>query len=237
MIQDCLLGTDFLKENGGVVDLVDGMLHCGGGMTLLQYQSQPPDFCHLALENTVVESSECQGSRGCFSLGRGLNQTPSSYGQSSFKALPSWAGTFTCGRRIGWSGESLWGSFCPITGMWCTNQGVCRNLLTAATFQLRKLGDFVLASPSLKVELELEKLSLCPEEIKKRELNKIVLVNFSVSGSHLGKADVVYHRIDTGDSAPIHQRRMQLSPNHWKEVENLVQDMQEKGVVQPSHWP
>lgn len=101
MIQDCLLGTDFLKENGGVVDLVDGMLHCGGGMTLLQYQSQPPDFCHLALENTVVESSECQGSRGCFSLGRGLNQTPSSYGQSSFKALPSWAGTFTCGRRIG----------------------------------------------------------------------------------------------------------------------------------------
>ena len=90
----------------------------------------------------------------------------------------------------------------------------------------------------LKAELELEKLPLNPDE--KHKLEKLVgdyADVFSVSGSPLGKTDVVYHRIDTGDSAPIRQHPRRLSPNRREEVENLIQDMREKGVVQPSHSP
>ena len=88
----------------------------------------------------------------------------------------------------------------------------------------------------LKAELDLEKLPLNPDE--RHNVEKVVedyADVFSVSGSSLGKTDVVYHRIDTGDSAPIRQHPRRLSPNHREEVENFIQDMLEKGVVQPPH--
>ena len=52
--QNCLLGVDFLKQNGCIVDLADGMLRCGGGTTPLRYQTQAPSVCRVAVEKNIA---------------------------------------------------------------------------------------------------------------------------------------------------------------------------------------
>ena len=60
---------------------------------------------------------------------------------------------------------------------------------------------------------------------------------FSTGRQDLGRTNVTYHQIDTGDVAPIKQAPRRL-PNHRRqEVEHLINEMQEQGVIQPSQSP
>ena len=54
---------------------------------------------------------------------------------------------------------------------------------------------------------------------------------FSTGRQDLGRTNVTYHQIDTGDAAPIKQ-----APRR-QEVEHLINEMQEQGVIQPSQSP
>lgn len=52
--QDCLLGADFLTENGCLIDLKTGSLHAGKHTVALRYQARPPCVCRVVLKDTVV---------------------------------------------------------------------------------------------------------------------------------------------------------------------------------------
>lgn len=59
---------------------------------------------------------------------------------------------------------------------------------------------------------------------------------FSKSGE-LGRTNVVYHSIDTGDARPKRQPARRL-PNHQRaEAHKQVNDMLGKGVISPSSSP
>ena len=56
----------------------------------------------------------------------------------------------------------------------------------------------------------------------------------STGRQDLGRTNVTYHQIDTRDAAPIKQAPRRLPIHRRQEVEHLINEMQEQGVIQPS---
>lgn len=53
----------------------------------------------------------------------------------------------------------------------------------------------------------------------------------------LGRCDVIKHRIDTLDSAPVFQRAYRIPYSQRREMNNQVKELVEKGIVEPSKSP
>eukprot|EP00731_Ephydatia_muelleri_P020755 Em0013g482a len=60
---------------------------------------------------------------------------------------------------------------------------------------------------------------------------------FSLSNDGLGRTSLSKHRINTGDSLPVHIPPRRIPHAHREEVRKLLQDMLAKGVIQPSDSP
>lgn len=54
-------------------------------------------------------------------------------------------------------------------------------------------------------------------------------------GSGLGRTHLMEHRIDTGVSLPVSQRQYPFAPPIMKELEEEIQDMLDKDVIEPSY--
>ena len=90
----------------------------------------------------------------------------------------------------------------------------------------------------LRESLSLDEANLTAEERKQLETLVMEFADvFAVDSSELGSTDLVTHSINTGESPPIKQpaRRMPFALRHT--VEELVQQMLEQGVIEPSHSP
>ena len=60
---------------------------------------------------------------------------------------------------------------------------------------------------------------------------------FSTGKSDLGRTGQLMHKIDTGDAKPIKQPLRRV-PFHLKdEVGNLLTEMQQQGIIEPSQFP
>ena len=57
------------------------------------------------------------------------------------------------------------------------------------------------------------------------------------SSSDLGRTDRLRHRIDTGSSSPVRQPVRRISPGRREEVKGLLNQMLERGVIEPSSSP
>ena len=60
---------------------------------------------------------------------------------------------------------------------------------------------------------------------------------FALDQSKLGHTEIVTHTIDTGDHPPVHQPARQIPFALRAKVEEMVEDMMDQGVVQPSTSP
>ena len=60
---------------------------------------------------------------------------------------------------------------------------------------------------------------------------------FASSTVDFGRTDKVRHSIDTGTAPPIRQPARRISPHRREEVKTLLEQMLEKGVVEPSSSP
>ena len=59
----------------------------------------------------------------------------------------------------------------------------------------------------------------------------------SLGDDDLGCTDVVKHRIDTGDAAPIRQRARKLPFNQRGEMQHLVGQMLSRNIIEPAQGP
>ena len=57
---------------------------------------------------------------------------------------------------------------------------------------------------------------------------------FAINDSDIGRTNALKHNITTGESKPIRQPARRLPPHQRDKVNKLLQDMQEKDVIQPS---
>ena len=60
---------------------------------------------------------------------------------------------------------------------------------------------------------------------------------FALTNSELGRTSLVRHSIETGTQAPIRQQPYRTPVIRWLTMNEMVQDMQKHGVVQPSSSP
>ena len=59
----------------------------------------------------------------------------------------------------------------------------------------------------------------------------------ALDDSELGCTDVVYHKIETGDHLLVRQPPYRTPTVHRKVIGQMVQEMQGRGIVQPSTSP
>ena len=57
---------------------------------------------------------------------------------------------------------------------------------------------------------------------------------FSHKGKELGCTQTVQHRISTEDDIPVNQRHRQIPPNQFDEVKEHLQELLNRGIIQPS---
>ena len=57
---------------------------------------------------------------------------------------------------------------------------------------------------------------------------------FAVDIQHLGKTELQYHRIDTGNARPVAQRFYRTSPKMREEMERQIKELLENGLIEPS---
>ena len=78
------------------------------------------------------------------------------------------------------------------------------------------------------------------EDEEREKLKELVLEYaqlFALNPSELGFTDVVQHTIDTGDSRPLRQLPRRIPFALRGKVEEMVEDMLERGVIQHSKSP
>ena len=70
-----------------------------------------------------------------------------------------------------------------------------------------------------------DKLARCIKENRKV---------FATNMQELGRTDLHYHRIDTGNARPVAQRFYRTSPKLRQEMENQIKELVENGLIEPS---
>ena len=63
------------------------------------------------------------------------------------------------------------------------------------------------------------------------------IASFSNDAGELGKTDLVRHEIDTRDHRPVKQPPRRIPPHHREQVEELIEDMLRKDVIERSSSP
>ena len=89
----------------------------------------------------------------------------------------------------------------------------------------------------LKAELKLDQQTLVSEANEAEQLEKLLLNSvdvFALDDSELGRTSLVQHAIDTGDHPPIKQQPRRTPFIQRKKISKLIDEMQHRGVVQPS---
>ena len=117
-------------------------------------------------------------------------------------------------------------TICPIT------EGIADSPNTAATplspEKEQLLWSMVHSAESNLTERESEKLF---------ELLTLHADVFADSKDDVGQTDVTQHQIHTGEARPIHQPPRRLAAGQKQEVRELLQKMQDRGIIRPSSSP
>ena len=78
-------------------------------------------------------------------------------------------------------------------------------------------------------------------EQKEKQQLELLLEEFrdviSVGDDDLGRTELVYHKIDTGDAQPVRQPARRLPFHQKEEVRHLLDDMLSRDIVEPSQGP
>ena len=71
------------------------------------------------------------------------------------------------------------------------------------------------------------------ENIEAERIFREYANGFTREREELGCASTMYHRIHTEDDLPVSQHHRHIPPKQFEEVKEHLQDLLEKGVIQP----
>ena len=257
---DCILGADFLISHGFVVDLKAGVLRRGFSSTpLLQRPSEVSAVCRVSVSsNTTVRageerllwadvnccSSSLTGTAGVIEPKEGFEERHQlllarvvavpDHGQVPIRVanLSSSSVTLHRGTNIG--------HFCPLAEPGSTAAETAEYCeLSVASGQEQFLQVHQIGSPCSAADfLGIDTSSMSQQQKDSlEELVRDFRGVFSTSKQDVGRTDLVYHNISTGDAAPIRQPPRRLPLHYKQEVDTMLDDMLQQGVIEPSHSP
>ena len=241
VVDDCILGIEFLRSVGCIVDLSSNMLHIGD-------VEEVPLHCR----NVQVEQLQVVAPRNITVPPFREFVTPiqvkvvedSSYMFEPDKSL-SWNKTIVLARTLIQNStlplRILNVSDHPVTIKKGTPLGVMEPVLA-----IRKL-----ERDTVKQEEDRRQLSEAMQELFDRSCEHLTSVQkievakllkefqtvFAKDSFDLGRTHLVRHKIDIGDARPIKQPPRRMPISQIDEVHELIEDMHKRGVIEPSTSP
>lgn len=251
LIQDCILGADFLLHNRCVVDMHRQVLLAGGEPVQfdLSTRREMPSTCHVTLleSTTIPASSEIQlpvdlsGEEGvvmhpCLAVLDPSQEFSERHGVLIAHSLSYTGAEKTLMQIMNPSPAPVQvhrhekiGRLLPLEDA----EVVC----TVDPFPKRK------PPTSRDIEGAIEKLlgkAECPTASDREQLQSL-LHEFSdiisTGDDDLGRTDLVQHKIDTGEATPVRlpARRLPFQQRH--EVHELLDKMLKRDVIEEAHGP
>lgn len=128
--------------------------------------------------------------------------------------------------------------FTPRLSLDCLHQCLSRLLPQFSLTQLKvQLLNLILTFiQAITLDLSKSDLSAKQQQQLHSLLNEFRDI-FAFTNAELGRTSIVYHRIDTGNSPPIRLRAYRVSDKQRQVIEECVDDMLERGVIEPSNSP
>ena len=257
--QDCLLGADFLTSHGFVIDLQSQVLRQGQLSTPLLLQrgqcTSALSVCKVSVGNTVIlrageekllfvnidNSSYPTGTAGVLEPKEGFEDrhqllvarvvaTPDD------GVVPLRVANLTTSAITLYRGTNI-AKFCPLVepdSSEAETAEYCEIPLSLNTDQVCQVGVQQTAASLLEIDTS------AMDQNQKMELEELVqdfADVFSTGKQDLGRTDLVYHSIPTGDAAPIKQASRRLPVHYQPEVSKLLDEMQQQGIIEPSCSP
>lgn len=241
--EECILGTDFLREQGGVIDYQQGMLRVGRIEVPMERKKQ--EFCvrRVLLECNVkvpgysemIVCGRVEGKDngvGCGVIGPTGNESKNlligrcvvndSEGRIPVRVL----NTSPVQRKLKKGMEiALLEPIIQISDLQKHDDPQTPNKNEAVPEHLKEL--YEKSAVNLNQE-QREKVSYLLKSFKDV---------FSGGPNDLGLAKEVKHRIDTGDAQPVKQRPRNIPFAKRTEADRAVADMEKYGIVEPSSSP
>ena len=136
-------------------------------------------------------------------------------------------------------------SNCPISMAKNTTVAICHRVPEHYVVQINTVSE---NSDSLLDSHTNDTQGQCPEldlhlhdadldNEQKVKLDRCIKENrkvFATNMQELGRTDLYYHRIDTGNACPVAQRFYRTSPKLRQEMENQIKELVENGLIEPS---
>ena len=252
LTQECIIGADFLTKHCCVIDLQNKTLRAGGESTtfcnLGDSSQESKAICHVFFPQTTVLPGQTE-----VELSLSLS-TSTNHGTALFEPANSFVEKYgdllAHALTITGTGKTrvrmLNPSSAPVTiyqnervgELYPTTTYIPESL---CTIQQTKPGQ--LQRDPAMVRKVVEQLLPDSPDVGQADTDRLrTLLNefsdiISVDASDLGQTTLVQHEINTGDATPIRQPPRRLPFHQRRDVQELVSDMLERGVVELSNGP
>ena len=242
--EDCILGTDFLREEGCVIDYPNCALQLREAEIPLRSENKGTRCLRLVMDKSVkipehsemIISVKIEGQKENFCWGA---------------VGPSSGGTGKRGIIIGRTLIDLKRVCVPVR---VANFSACRQKLkkglqlavcepvASVTSRVNKgeEPEETLDKVPSNLKLLAEKTAEVLDDEQSRKITNVLLCYqdvFSKSESDIGRASGVQHKIDTANSSPVKQNPRRLPLGKRQEVDSAVEKMYEQRIIDKSTSP
>ena len=253
--QDCLLGADFLTAHGFIIDFNSRML-CKGDLSAPLVTSHNPtrEVCRVSIgEPVVVRAGE---ERVFFAKVDGISHSFPAAGvlepKEGFEVrhqlllarvvavpdngvVPLRVANLSTEVVTLHRGTTI-GKFYPLSGTSVGDAEYCEVPMERAGDErsVHQVKVDLSAADFLGIDTtNMDQYQRGALEELVREFSDV----FSTGKQDLGRTDLVYHSINTGNQDPIKQAPRRLPIHYKQEVGKMLEEMQQQGVIEPSNSP
>ena len=248
LTQDCLLGSDFLVSYGCVIDLHNHSLLVKGTAVPLSSgnHSSVTNACGVSVAETVEVPANCQMRLMANRQDKRQGQHVSDLVGVMFEPSQDFMECHGLAVAHAVVQESNGGIVVQVLNptphavqvRQGRRIGCLRPLMDICAIELEATQHRNDRKSAL--EATIHQLVSSAQDVTQRERQQLadLLAEFesiiSVRDDDLGRTDLVYHRIDTGDAVPIRQPVRRLPYFQREEVRKMIAEMLSKGIIEPS---
>ena len=252
LTQECIIGAHFLEKHKCIIDLHQQLLRAGGqSIPFCNHDTESQEsntICHVFFPETTVIPGQTEVELP-LSLSTSTNQgtallQPARAFVDKYSVLIAHSLTHTSTEKT--MVRMLNPSFAPVTIYQNERVGELHPISAGKPESLCTIQQTRPGQPQrdpAMMERAVELLLPDSPELKPADKEKlrVLLYEFSdiisVDNSDLGLTTLVQHEINTGDAMPIRQPPRRLPFHQRQIIQELVSNMLERGVMEPSNGP
>jgi hypothetical protein len=246
LTQECLLGADFLQRHQCIINMKERTVIPGGMQPIVCQGSGDFDsedsVCHVAFTEDTMIPGSCEmhlqvsfsQQKHCSGVLEPASRLMEQHGLLIARSV--------CSLETGYSIiRVLNPSPAPVPVYSNQRVGTIQPLDEPSTCAVQLTENCHEGSPRAEEAVQQMMARVDDLSTSERESLRSLLCKFSgiisQGDGDLGRTDIVKHRIDTGNAAPIRQPARRLPIHQRSESQRLVQEMLSRNIIEPAHGP